>query len=90
MIAPSKPFDKFLSHNCPHRAIFTDSDTKAIELLTISPSIQFLSHYGYKFIFPACILGGQAKEAKISKWYLRVYVKMVCVPFFELGFPLKL
>lgn len=72
VIAPSNPFDKFLSHSSPWRAIFTDNEMKAIETLNTSTSIKFLCHYGYKLIFPAHILCGQAKEAKISKWYLWV------------------
>jgi hypothetical protein len=60
--APSKPFEKFLSHSSTCTAIFTDNEVEAIELLNTSPSIKFLYHYGYKLIFPEHLLCGPAKE----------------------------
>lgn len=48
----------------------------SIEPLNACPSTKFLCHHGYKLIFPAHILCGQAKETKISEWYLWIVCEL--------------
>jgi hypothetical protein len=88
VIAPSKPFDKFLTHSHPCRAIFTDSELKAIEPLNTNRSIKFLYHHSSMLIHPAHSLCELEEKAEVPKWYLWVHVIMRCMPLCELEFPL--
>lgn len=73
VIAPSKPFDKFLTHSYPCRAIFPDSEMKAIEPLNTNRSIKLLYHdRGSMLIHSAHSLRELQKKAGVSKWYLWV------------------
>lgn len=72
VIAPSNPFDKFLTHSSPCRAIFTDGGMKAIDPLNTNRSIKFLCHRGAMLLRPAHSLCELEKSAEVPKRHLWV------------------